>query len=194
MILLDWTKCFHVDYAPLIPTRDRFNDIVGKAWGDVDYLRELVNYGAKLSKGKEEIIIPVCEKHFLSVTVTGSVNSIPPADTHFEISIFDIKNYTEMLYVYNFDAGDVLKRKVPNCLSGEMIEFECETEAEVEYFYAVVCESLGVKGLATLIKDSSAIAAKVEPKYGGICRRCGTLDPYPEQGNDGKITCWRCCG
>lgn len=32
-----------------------------------------------------------------------------------------------------------------------------------------------------------------EKKYGGVCRYCGEKDDYPEQGDDGKICCWKCC-
>lgn len=32
-----------------------------------------------------------------------------------------------------------------------------------------------------------------EKKYGGVCRHCGEKDDYPEQGDDGKICCWKCC-
>jgi len=40
----------------------------------------------------------------------------------------------------------------------------------------------------------SAKGPTAPKKTGGLCRRCGCLDEYAEQGGDGKVTCWRCCG
>ena len=40
--------------------------------------------------------------------------------------------------------------------------------------------------------NPSPVIAKVQCESGGICRKCGCIDDYAEQGPDGKVTCWRC--
>jgi hypothetical protein len=173
----------------LITIETRVSDILGKSWGDIYTVRNIVNYGAGLSEDKEEIVIPVCEKYFISLTVSNPVNCLPPGDQHYEATIFEPKYYEETVYIYNFDACDVLRRRMPECISGEIIEYKCETLKEINNFYDIVCSSLGVPGFAM-----TSVATVVEPRYGGDCKICGMHDPYPEQDDKGNILCWRCCG
>lgn len=176
-LTIDWTKCFHIDYAPLIVTEDRVAEILGNKWGDVDRVREIINYGAE-----EEIVVPICEKYFLSVITRHSVNSLPPIGL-LNLGIFETLQYQEPISIYNFDAEDVLKHNMPECISDEETVFKAKNIEDVNKFYKTICESLGVPGIAIV----------TAPKYGGNCKKCGTYDSYPEPDESGKIICWRCC-
>lgn len=44
------------------------------------------------------------------------------------------------------------------------------------------------------VKAGPPAVARTGPSYGGICRRCGSFDDYPERGADGMVLCWACFG